>query len=62
MRNFNTVTFQGNEYEYEIDNTNIIWVKVGDTSIGADQPCPSKPNDEEIKVITIKILKSHFTF
>ena len=62
MSNQKTLKFQGQIYEYEIDNTNVIWVKVGDTSIGADQPCPSKPNDEEIKAIALKILKSHFTF
>lgn len=62
MRNFETLTFQGNEYEYEIDKMNIIWVKIGDSSIGADQPCPSKPNNEKIKAIAIEILKSHFKY
>ena len=62
MRNLKTVIFQKNEYEYEIDDKNIIWVKVGDNFIGADKPCSTKPNDDEIKAIVIDILKSHFSY
>jgi hypothetical protein len=60
MRNLKTLIFQNDEYEYEYDDKNIIWVKVDGTFIGADEPCLLKPNDDEIKRLAIEILKSHF--
>lgn len=62
MSNQKTVNYQGQIYEYGIDKALIIWVKVGSTFIGADKPCQSKPNDEEIKAIAINILTSHFNY
>jgi hypothetical protein len=60
MRNRKTVNFQNQDFEYEIDEKNIVYIKEGTTFISIGQIKALKQTDN-IELITIELIKSYLS-
>lgn len=60
MRNLRTINFQGQIYEYEIDDKNFVFIKEGTTFISIGQMKSLKPSDD-IELIAVELIKSYLS-